>query len=438
MYVTLNISNTSVRFLSIKGRQVDKWADAPLASGLVRDGLILQPQAAGEVINTLFKEMKVSRERVIICLSGLPFTYRFLNLPRMKPVLQEEAVLRAARKEIPLPLEELYLFWQPVITRQNEKDFFVAGVTRNLIDAVSEMLASASIDPYLMDLKPLALMRAANRGNAIIASLEPDCYDVVLVAKGLPVIMHTANPRWEGATPEENSRHLVDELLKTINFYNNSHPEEPLDPTTPLLLTGDFSSEASTVSLIQDETGYAVEHLVPQLKFPADLPVAAYTTNIGLALNKTPSGTMAKRSSIGCHDIKINLLSKKYRGTRAWPISIKRILSLLALTAAMAFLFPAYQVYSEARVETMRLQTELSQVDQEIYQSELAIDKARQMEDTISEITESVKIIEQEQGDILAHHGDFTSYLRLVTEALPPQTYCTSIEMGKSSFCNNL
>ena len=32
----------------------------------------------------------------------------------MKPSLVEEAILRAARKEISLPLDELYLSWQPI------------------------------------------------------------------------------------------------------------------------------------------------------------------------------------------------------------------------------------------------------------------------------------------------------------------------------------
>jgi Tfp pilus assembly protein PilN len=431
MYVTLNISSTSIRLLSVTGRQVTRWGDAPLAPGLVRDGLVLQPPVVGEAIDTLFREAKIPNKRVITCLSGLPFTYRFFNLPRLKPALQEEAVLRAAKKEIPLPLEELYLSWQPVTTRQNEQDFFVVGVARNLVDALVRALAVASVEPYLTDLKPLALARAANRGEAIIASLEPDCFDIVLVVKGVPVIMYTASPRWEGATPEENTRQLVDELLKTVDFYNGNHPQEPISASTPLLLTGELSSEAATAGLIQNESGYVVEPLTPQLHFPAELPVASYTVNIGLALKKTPPRPTAKEGVAGFHDINVDVLSRKSPEGNPQPVSMKRVLSLFALVLVVALMLPAYQLRSGTRVETTRLQTELIQVDQEIYQMELTVKRAEQMEIAIRETTAGATAIATEQENILAHKGEFTSDLRLVTEALPPQTYFTYINIGK-------
>ncbi len=431
MYATLNISATAIRLLAVKGSQVTTWAEAPLAPGLVRDGLILQPPAVGEAIHTLFQETRVPRERVITCLTGLPYTYRFLNLPRMKPALQEEAIRRAAKKEIPLSLEELYLFWEPVSTTKQEQDFFVVGVAHNIVDAMTQTLAAASIAPYLMDLKPLALVRAASRRDAIIASLETDCFDIILVVKGLPLVMYTASPRWEGATLQENARQLVDELLKTVSFYNNSHSEEPIVPGIPLLLTGALSAEPAAASLIQDESGYTVAPLVPQLQYPADLPVAAYAANIGLALKKTTLKTAAKGSDTVCHDINVNLLSRKQWKVKTRPVPMKRILSLLFLTLVMVLLVPLYQLTSQARVETMRLQTELSRVDQEIYQVELAMKQAEEVENAIREITASAQTIAGEHADILAQQGDYTSGLGWVTAALPPQTHFTSIAMER-------
>ena len=92
MQVTLSISTGSIKILTAKDRQVKKWGSLPLESGLVRDVLILQPQAVGEAIDALFKSIKAPRERVITSLTGLSFTYRFLNRPRMKSVLLEEAI----------------------------------------------------------------------------------------------------------------------------------------------------------------------------------------------------------------------------------------------------------------------------------------------------------------------------------------------------------
>jgi len=412
----------------------------PLAPGLVRDGLILQPKAVGAAIDALFKSTKAPKERVIISLTGLPFTHRILSLPRMKPASLHEAIQRGARKEMPLPLEELYLSWQAIDGGHDELNFFVLGVPRNLIDAVVQTLAEAGVKPYLMDLKPLALARAANRGDAIIVDLEPDCFDIALVANGIPAIMHAITPRGEGASLEDNIRRLTDELSKTVKFYNSNHPENPLSPTTPLLLTGELSADATTGKLIRAETGYPVEPLVPPLKLSPDLPVALYATNIGLALKKVPLKAISKEDATRFHDINLNILSDKYRA-RAYRVPMRRILLTLALTIAIGLLFPMYQLRSQAVAETVRLQTELTRVGQELRQARIAISKAEEraeerakeleeIENKINEIVLAAATLEQEHQDILSKGGDFADNLQLVTDALPTEAYFTSIGIG--------
>jgi len=420
MYITLNISDTSIRLLSVKERHVQVWGDVPLAPGLVKDGLILQPKAVGEAIDALFKSTKVSKEQVITSLTGLSFTHCILSLPRMKPALLEEAILRGAKKEIPLPLEELYLSWQAIGGGHDELNYFVIGVPRNLIDAVTQTLAEAGVKPYIMDLKPLALARAANRGDALIVNLEPDCFDIVLVANGIPAIMHTITPGGEGASLEDNIRRLTDGISKTVNFYNNSHPENPLSPTTPLLLTGELSADATTSQLIQAQIEYPVELLVPPLEFPPDLPVALYTSNMGLALKEVPQKTVSEGDATRFYDINLNILSGKYRA-KAHPVSMRRILLPLALIIAIGLLFPLYYFTSQATAETMRLQTELD-----------VVNEAMQIEDTINEITATVDALKQEYQDILSKGSGFTKNLEVVTNALPSEAYFTSIEINTS------
>jgi len=428
MSVTLNIGDTSIRLLSTKGRQVKKWGSAPLAPGLVRDGLILQPKAVGEVINALFKSTKVRRKQVITSLSGLSFTFRMITLPQMKPDLLEEALHRAARKEMPLPLEELYLSWQAIGGKDDELAFFVLGVPRNLIDAVVQTLAEAGIKPYLMELKPLALARAANRGDALIVSLEPDYFDIILVANGIPTIMHTMTPRGGGATLEDNIQRLTDELSRTVKFYNNSHPENPLSPTTPLLLSGELSSDATASQLIQAEMGYPVEPLIPPLKFPPDFPANAYATNMGLALKKIPQKAVAKGDATRFYDINLNILPAK-RKARARRVPVRRVLLSLGLILSIGLLYYTYQLNSQADVETMRLQAEMSTVSRELRQARLAINEAKQIEDTINQIEADVETLKQGHLYILGKGGNFASNLILVTNILPSEAYFTSINI---------
>jgi type IV pilus assembly protein PilM len=424
MYVTLNINASSIRLLYIRGKKVEKWGSAPLAPGLVRDGLIVQPKAVGATIDALFKSMKVPKERVITSLTGVSFTYRILSLPRMRPVLLEEAIRRGAKKEMPLPPEDLYLSWQAIGSEHDELNFFVLGVPRTLADALVQTLAEAGIKPYLMDLKPLALARAANREDAIIVALEPDSFDIVLVANGIPAIMHAMTLQGEGASLEDKIRRLTDELSKTVEFYNGSHQQNPLAPTTPLLLAGELAADATTSQLIQAEIQYPVEPLVPPLESPPELPTALYATNMGLALKKVP-----KKMSAHFHDINVNILSGKYR-VKAPPLPRRTILVCLVLIIAIGFLFPLQQAKSQAGAEVTHLQTELSGISQELRQARLAANEAEQVETNINEIATEVEMVKQEHQYLQNTSRNFAGNLELVTNAIPSGAYFTSIQIG--------
>lgn len=427
MDVTLNITAKSIRLLSVKGRQVEKWGSVALPPGLVKDGLILQPKVVGSAISALLKSAKVPKQRVIASLTGLSFTYRLLSLPRAKPALLEEAIQRSARREIPLPIEELYLSWQAINGKQDEMDVFVLGVPRNLINAIVQTLKEAGVESYIIDLKPLALARAANRENALIVDLEPDCFDVVLVANGIPTVIHTITPRGEGANLEDNIRRLTDELSKTVKFYNSSHPQAPLSPNTPLLLTGELAS-ANTSQLIQAEIEYPLKPLAPPLELPPALAVAPYAANIGLALKKALPKKAAKGATNGYHDINLNILSDKYRA-RARPRSRRKMILPLALTAAIGLLFGLYQVKGQAEAKTMGRQTVFSTLSQELHQARLNLDAAKQTENTINEMLADVEALKQEHGQILGKRGELSKTLELVTNALPSSTSLTVIKI---------
>lgn len=428
-YVTLNMSSTSVRLLSVKGGKVGQWGSVPLPPGLIKDGLILRPKVVGAVISALFKSTEIPKTRVITSLTGLSFVHRILSLPRIESDSQQEAIQRAARKEIPVSLEELYLCGQAISEGPDETDFFVLGVLRNLIDALVQTLGEAGIQPYLVDLNPLALARAANREEAIIVDLEPGCYDIVLVADGMPDIMHTITPRGEGATLEDNIRLLVSELSKTVEFYNSNHPKNPLSLTTPLLLTGELAVDTTARELISAEMGYPVELLTPPLELPPDLPVALFATNLGLALKKLPLKSVATGEATLYRDINLNILSGEY-GVRTRWIKLPHILLSLVVVAGLGLLLPMDQLRSQAVGETTRLQNEMAGVSQELEQAVLLVEEAEQIEDTIDKMVANAETTKQEHQYVLSKGGDFAYNLKLVTNAFPAKAYFTSVEVG--------
>jgi hypothetical protein len=431
MYVALNISSHDIKILSMKGRRVKTWASADLADGLVRDGLISQPQAVGEAINRLFKSTGIPKNNVIISIAGLSFTYRFITLPRMKSGLINEAVLRAAKKEISLPLDELYVSWQPMPGKGEEQEYFVIGVPRNPVDAAVQSLKIAGVEPYLMDVRPLALARAANRSDAIVVNMEPDCFDIVFITQGLPTVIHTISPRGEGTTLEDNIHRLADELTKTAAFYQSNHPDINLNGNLPLLLTGEMAADTATGRMLQSEVEYEIEPLIPQIDFPDKLPVSSYTTSIGLAAKRTPIKPSGSGSEARFFDININVLEGKFRKPKAKPIA-KGYLVLTALIVAMiACLFPLYQASSQVAAENSALENELNIVNRELNLATLINEETLITQGIISETQTAADILEAANKGLFSVRGVFNTRLQQVTQDMPLNASFTSVEIQK-------
>jgi len=427
-YVTLNIGAGDIRAFSVKAGRVKNWGSTPLAPGLVKEGLILQPQAVGEAIHLLFRSMKIPKNRVIVSVTGMSFTYRVLSMPQVDPDQLEEAIYRGAKREMPLPVEELYLSWQVVEERDGEQDFFVMGVPRNLVNAVAETLSVAGVKPYIMDLKPLALARASGKSNAVVVAMEPDCFDIVLAVNGNTEVMHSVTPKGNGATIQDHVRQLADELSRTVKYYNSGHLENPLSIDTPLLLTGQLAVDTATSQMVQSETEYPVKPLVPPLDFQSDLPVALYAANMGLALRQT-------KETNGFRDLQLNILAGTYPAKHV-QIPYRHVLTYLALAVIGGLLIPFFQMKSEAAAETMRLESDKDIKTQELFLAQRAytsaVAYAAEIDVAIVEAEAMLEALRQQYQAAITTGESFTDSLALITETLPYLTYFTSIEMNST------
>ena len=419
--VTLNIEANSLRFLVVRGKQILHWGSIPLEPGLVRDGFIADPPKVASAINTLFLERKLPKRRVIVSLTGLRSVARIFRLPKIKSKLLEEAIRNESEREMPVPLEELYLSWQPLGTTDSEQQFFVLGVPRNLVDTQVQTLAQAGIKPGVVNLKPLALARAVNREEALIIDLEPDNFDLVVVVDGIPVIMRTIISRGEGMTLEDRVRQLANELSQTVAFYNGSHPEHTLGPTTPTFLTGLLANDAAACELVKAAIDYPIEMLAPPFECPPDLPVAEYAVNIGLALGQTSPKASAKPGTVHFAVASLNVLPRVYRPRLAWSTSVLYPVVAVLLVVLLSFV---YQMKTDTEAEIADIQAELGSVNQQLDQR---VQAATRVDDTEADAN-SLK----EQRQSILGTGSFADSLQLVLGALPSGVQLMSINQREN------
>lgn len=281
---TLHIEGSSVRLLAVGGKRVTEWGTQPLEPGLVRDGVVAEPQAVSEHIKSLLAAQNVGKGNLVAGLTGQRCVPRILDFPQMDLRLLKEAVPREMKREMPVPLEEMHLSWQLIGRENGHLRLFALGVPRDVLGPQVEAITLAGGKLRSVDIKPLALVRAVGRSEALIADLEPESLDVIVVRGGIPATIRTVSLRREIDTIEDKVRRLGEELARAVKFYNDTHPEEPLQPSTPAYLTGSLAEVAASSGVAEASVGHPVEPLAPPLEYPADLPVATFMVNIGLAL----------------------------------------------------------------------------------------------------------------------------------------------------------
>lgn len=396
---SLSISSTDLRLLVAEGRRIKRWGSAPLQPGLVRDGQIMDRAAVAGEMSALFDALKAPKRGVIVGMAGLPFSYRVINLPKMKDDLLEEAIVRTAKKEIPVPLEQLYVSWRQVPSRNGGQDFFVLGVTREAVDTLTATMAEAGIRGEVLDLKELALARVANQAEAFVVALEPDSYDVVLISEGVPAVMQSVTPRQREATVRDNISRLTDQLSRTVQFHNSTHPTHVLDRTTPVLMTGALSADEGVADLVRSGIGFPVETLAPPLTVPSEMPVGEYATNIGLVLK----GMLPARATSGggsFYDLNLDLLAPLRR-----RIPVRKVLgytavgALIALAAAM--LVPSFDAVKSMGVETEALESDLMQSMRDLRQVRTSSGEVQAMEASVDDILAAADALSMEHRNLL-------------------------------------
>ncbi len=277
----LNIETTEARLLVMRGKCPDRWDSIELPAGVIRNGQVVQFDLLGRALDELFTRLHAPRRGLIVALSGQRSVVRLLDLPAVDPKRLDETVRREARRELPLPLEEVYLSWQIIGNHTAPRlQVFTLGVPRETLDACMTGLRAAGLRPRAMDLKPLALARAVHLPDVLIADLEATTQDVILVRNWTPVIVRSIAAPPTARTLEAHIAALVVEVQRTLDFYNSSAGGAAT--WSPVVcLTGKLGEQE--LARQQLEARWTLTLPAPALPLPPDFPVLSYLTHLGLA-----------------------------------------------------------------------------------------------------------------------------------------------------------
>jgi Tfp pilus assembly PilM family ATPase len=282
--VTLSLEGAWLRLLGTRGREVEYWADIPFDDGLLNHGQIGDVQALGALIGETFRSRGLPRSRVVAAVPGLGAVSRIITITAPGASLAD-SIEAEARKVLPESLVDFNLYWQAIDPRSSPTPrVFILATPREAVMGMIETLQIAGIQPLAIDLKPLALYRAVGAKDAIVANLESETLDIVVVADDLPVLLRTVYLGDGAGASDFLLGRLTDELSRTVRYYNDTNRAAALPIAAPVFLSGQDVSDPGLIANVEALTGHPVQPPRPPLDYPPDFPVERYLVNVGLAL----------------------------------------------------------------------------------------------------------------------------------------------------------
>ena len=390
--VTLYIDDGILRLLVAKGKKVKKWADLVLEPGLVKGGVVVDEAEVAAKVKELFKALGVRTKKVIVGLSGARCLTRLISLPELPQALLAEAIRQETERIRPVPLEQFYLTWQIISSRREKMQVFVVALPHDVADGLVKTLRQAGVEPYLVDIKPLALARVVKEATAVIVDVQPTEFDIVIMVDGIPQHIRTLSFSRGAESWSEKLPIIAQELDRTMKFYDSSHPENPLAPGTPIFVTGELAMESEVFGSLAVELTHPVLPLSPPLKCPAGMPISQYMANIGLALKKM-SGGRAYPSKVN-----VNALPDIYRPEAPSLINMVVPLAIAVAIGLLAFLGMFVQ---NASANNASIRAELDASNQLLNQRYSAQQSLQR----------DIASLEKEVAELEATHSAFTSVL---------------------------
>ncbi len=373
--VTIDIDSQAIKLLLVEDNRVEMWASAPLEDGIFEDGNIVDTQALAAQVRRLRRSSGIpGGGDVIASMSGLFSVARLLSLPAGSQGL----TLERAREAI--PGDGLRLLWQSIRMNGAGQDLLVIGANEERVDSEVGALRSAGLAPNVLELKSMALYRAVQNSQVLIANVEPSSIDIVLVVDGMPSVMRTIATVGDPSV-EELANQLARAFVQTMEYYNTSHEEEVSPEDIPLMLVGTIGDDPSLREQVEERVEHPIETFTTDLDCPPHLPAGQYAVNVGLAMRQRATDSDNGVETVS-QPVLINLAPQRrpfYHISR----QTAGYLSFLGTGLAIAGLL--FQLMVIAQGDTARLEATVETISRQVTVTQEDLVKAASIEKNITD-----------------------------------------------------
>ncbi|MBI4337446.1 MAG: hypothetical protein HY683_06425 [Chloroflexi bacterium] len=410
--VCLAIEDTALRMLVVEGRRVQGWMSYPLAPGVVQEGVVTSAWSLQATLSSLLWGRAGVRGRTLVSFPGSRGLFRTIALPRLKPRLMAEAVASEAKRELPMSTALLHLFWQPFHVTRDRQELLLVAVPREPYERLHSAFRAARLRPRWWELKPLALVRAVGRPNALILDLEDSGADLVLVVQGVPRLVRSLALGPEGSD-QERAHALLGEVARSIEYYQATERSGTWEPKTPLVLTGRLADGSELGRALQSLSPLPVEPFQCPLGAAKEFPAATYASAIGVALKRG----RRRPDREGWRPVDFNVLPPQYQRVLLPP---RALATGLGLAAGVLLLAPVTQLRAGQEAGLRQQHAELAALQYQVRLAKASLAQRTEVQKSMDEIATQIQDLEGQRESIVATGSVKADELTAVWQVLTP------------------
>lgn len=138
-------------------RQLSKligYGSATFDKAAIDNGVIVKPEVIADAAQKLFDGHligDITTRRVAMTIPSYRSFTRSLSLPELSAKQLNAAIQMEAEQYIPVPLDKLYLDYQPIRNIGDGKEFLAAAVPKEIVDSYMELAATMGLEPVFIE-----------------------------------------------------------------------------------------------------------------------------------------------------------------------------------------------------------------------------------------------------------------------------------------------
>jgi type IV pilus assembly protein PilM len=227
--IGLDIGTSAVRAAEIRGADpgtVTRFAQLSLPAGAVAGGEITDSEAVAEVLRDLWRQGEFKGKRVAVGVANQSVVVRQVDVPKMDEEELQSALRYQVQDYIPISIDDALLDFM-VLGEFEAEDHapmlrvLAVAAQKDMVSSMMAVLDRTGLEPTVVDLAPLAAMRAlVEPVPSLLAA--PQAEAIVDIGAGVTnvVVHHEAVPRFVRILPSggnDITNALVSELKLSVD-----------------------------------------------------------------------------------------------------------------------------------------------------------------------------------------------------------------------------